>query len=70
MKRIINFEVSIGGMTPVVVRVEYEASYSSFEELKGKPYSETRFVFTEAIEALKKQIGHDDFNIQYWDWVV
>ena len=70
MKRIIDFDVSVAGLPAQVIRVEYEASYSSFDELKDKKYTETRFVFQEAIDALAKELGHNDYQIQYWQWII
>lgn len=69
MKRIIDFQVSIGGQPTIIERVEYESEFASREEILKLKYTETRKVWTEALDALKKQIGHDDYDVHYWWWI-
>ncbi len=69
MKRIINFQISTGGLPSIVERVEYESRYSSVEDIRKTPYPEVFDVMTEAEDALRKKIGHSDYSIIYWDWV-
>ena len=69
MKRVIDFDVSIGGQPAIIMRIEYESHYSSVEEIRCTPYPDVSDVMGEAIKALEKEIGHKDFDVAYWDWI-
>lgn len=69
MQRVIDFDVSISGMNTIIMRIEYESHYASIEEILSKPYSETKDVMQEAIQALEKEIGHKDYDVMYWYWI-
>jgi len=69
MKRIIDFQVSVGGQDSVVMRVEYESVFSSRDEMKQLKFPEAFKVMKEAEDALRKEIGHSDYVIEYWDWI-
>ena len=64
MKRIIDFQVN-----GQIVRVEYESKYKSEEEMKSLKFPEAFNVMREAEEALKKQMGNDSYEIEYWYWI-
>jgi len=68
MERIIIFLVSVSGMSATSIRVYYEQKETP-EELKNSPSAEGRFIWKQATDALQKEIGHDDYEIVYWDWV-
>lgn len=63
MKRKINFDVSVSGMPAIVVSIEYESNLP--EDLRFGGY-----VMEEAIKALEKELGHSDFEVVYWDWIL
>lgn len=69
MKRIIDFDVSVSGLPAQIIRIEYESHYKNKEEILSKKYSETEDVMQEAIDALTKEIGHNDYDVQYWYWI-
>lgn len=68
MKRIIDFDVSVAGLPAQIIRVEYESHYASKEEIMATAYEDDD-VMQEAIRMLTKEIGHDDYQVQYWDWI-
>lgn len=65
----VDFQVSISGQDPVVIRVEYEPKPVP-PEIAGSPYDIMGFKYQEAVEHLEQQIGHGDFEIEYWTWLV
>lgn len=61
----IDFQVSISGQPTVIEHIEFEESAAA----KSGTYENRNAAFNEAIEIMKKQIGHDDFEICYWWWL-
>ena len=57
MKRVIDFHVSVGGMRSQIIRIEYES------------HPQVQDVMQEAVDALKKEVGHDDIEVVYCYWI-
>lgn len=69
MNRVIDFDVSVAGLPQQIIRVEYKSQYST-EDIDPMRHADAmRKTFNEAIDALKKEIGHGDFEIVYWYWI-
>lgn len=64
----LDFIVSVGGLPNEVIRVEYEEEPIP-PEIWSSPYAIMGFRMNEAVEALRKEIEHDDFEITYWEWL-
>lgn len=63
----IDFDVTVAGIS-CAVRVEYQEEDIP-EEIQGSPYDIMGFRWKEAVTHLEQEIGHSDFEINYWVWL-
>lgn len=64
----IDFQVSVAGQPCTVISLSYDPREIP-QDVATSPSRQMRWTMDEAMDHLREEVGHNDFEVVYWWWL-